>query len=267
MTNPRLQVGFAALLFVFAGCGDGGRNTNVSYGDPSLSEADGGSESESLSLDFGPVIFGETRTQDVVLSNRGTGNLTLTKLAVLPSQPLNTFSVENLDGQEELGPSEFVTLRAHFAPPPEDSGSTQKYEDYFARIELRFAGARVGHDTQFIYLTGRGVDEPCGLDSELNFGKVSVGKTNQLGLEIRNPTTTDDTAYVSPITSSSGDHAAFRFADGFTSGAIPLPAQTSKNLVVEFTPTAQKSYLAYFRYQTSGECADHFVMVQGIGVP
>ena len=106
----------------------------------------------------------------------------------------------------------------------------------------------------------------CDLPAELDFGNVITDDVGTQRFTLRNPTELPAEAMLGEISSGSGDNEAFLFAAESARGTVALDPNSSRDVVIEFRPTAQKTYLAHLKARASAECPEKIVQLNGTGV-
>ncbi len=173
-------------------------------------------------VEFGEVALGELSTALVTIENRGQGALRLSKLAV--ATPFEA----SLDASE-VAPGKSARVEIRFAP--------KSARDWDAALRVESNDPRAERVT--IALAGAGVEEPPTPAIEvrpmaLDFGVISVGRTQESRLEIRNagrdPLTLSSVTLEPPFHASTGSR---RIAPG-----------SSFSLAVSFSPSEQGPRMA-----------------------
>ena len=186
------------------------------------------SSSQSLTaipVNFGTVQVGSTLVQPLAITNGGRSTVSITRVTVSGTGFL--FAGPNLP--ISVSPRQTVTISISFTPQAAgtSSGSATIY-DYVS-------GGRKGYRTVTVALSGTGnvtTSNPGYLSapSSMNLGSVNVGSTVTKTLTVSN--TGGSSVKISGATVSGAGYLA-----GGMNFPYTLPAGTSTNLSVAFTPT------------------------------
>jgi hypothetical protein len=112
---------------------------------------------------------------------------------------------------------------------------------------------------------GGGVGQGCALPPDLDFDTVAVAGESTRTLTLFNPGPAEEHLELWPITSTSGDAAAFGFVGAIAPGTLVLAPGQTVELPLRFSPTAPKDYVALLRLQSDGDCHSGTVVLFGTG--
>lgn len=280
MRSPS-QLAFAALAFTLAlassGCRCGGVQTDRVYAAVELVyPGEDGTElvaRENALYDFGPVFMGQKVSSKVRIRNAGNALLTLKALETAQpdkvgfNQDLAERDVFNVAFQQgiTIGPGDEVELPTAFRPPANPDPSVES-EAHEVQLTLTTEGTREADALATFTLKGRGVSGVCDVARMLDFGAVQKGLTFSRAIRLRNPASIPATVTLGEPYSSTGDHTAFVLAEGMPHGQVTLPPQSEQDLVLNFTPTLVKPYVAFLKVRASEQCPDVVISLEGQGV-
>jgi hypothetical protein len=226
--------------------------------------------SREAELNFGSVFMGSPEPKKLVIRNLGPGRIVLTSLTQVDGDAVHigegvegtpTWSVAFVP-QTGLGASEVAELTVTFTPPEANADVVE----HFANLLLTVENGREGERTATIKLSGLGVKGHCKLPEIVAFGKVARDDAYRQTVEVRNLSDLPTTATVGAIHSSSGDHTAFTFAPESAQGDFTVEPKEVRNVLIDFRPTENKSYLAFSKMRASAQCPEQTVMFTGQGV-
>ncbi len=256
---------------VAAGCDDDEVRNRPGEIRISWEDAEGNQvSSREAELNFGSVFMGSPETRKLVIRNVGPGRVVLQKLEKVSGSAVKigeggeenpVFSIDFTDGHA-LGVSEVAEFEFTFNPPQAQTDVLP----HEALLTLTVENAREGEGTATIKLTGLAVTGHCQLPSTIQFGNVARDDTFRQTVDVRNLSDIPTTASVSAITSSSGDHNAFTFAPESVTGEFGVEPKQTRQVVIDFRPTENKSYLAFVDMRASAQCPLQKVTLTGSGV-
>ncbi len=259
---------FILAASIVAGCDCGG-GTVASHAIPTLSVGDSQEASLEVTLDFGSVPFGASKSAVVTVRNSGREFLAVEgfgfERSASEAEPgASVFRIEA--GERRVAPGSEVAWVVTFHPPGADEARPERFEDYAATIRVNFGNTREAERSATIQLRGRGIDHVCDVPGELNFGAVALGESRRLELVLTNPTLEPAKASLGAFESSSDAHLAFSLADGVVPGEHLLPAEASLRVPVDFAPTDVRPYFGHLKVRAANDCPDVTVSMLGSGV-
>ena len=255
---------------VAAGCGDPPLETR--YGEVLIvyEKDETQISTREAELNFGSVFMGSPESKKLVIRNNGAGRLVLSKLERVDGAQvkIGAGEVENpvfVVGFEEgrsLGVAEVVEFELTFHPPEGDTDVVP----HEAILQLTVENAREGEQVATIKLAGLAVKGHCQLPPTIQFGNVARDDSARQSVDVRNLSDIPTTATVSAITSSSGDHNAFTFAPESPVGDFQIEPKQTRQVLIDFKPTENKSYLAFVEMRAAAQCPTQKVTLTGTGV-
>ncbi|MFZ5469333.1 MAG: choice-of-anchor D domain-containing protein [Myxococcota bacterium] len=233
-------------------------------------EVDGVAKTDRDAIyDFGSVFMGQEQKLKLRVTNGGLGALDLERLekeagdAVAISggvvEPAPVFDIQF--SPSPVGPAEVVEFEMTFRAPQND---VEKIVDHSVTLVLRAANAEAGKDTAIITLKGKAVSGVCELPKVIDFGSVAKGDTLKQEFPLKNPTQLPATASVGEI--YGGDALSFAFEPESAKGTVSIAPNTEKKVVIGFSPTESRSYLAFFKARAAEQCPELAITVKGVGV-
>src|SRR5215472_11061153 len=126
------------------------------------------------SVSFGNLLVGSSASQSLLLTNSGTGSVTVSQVAVTGSG----YSVSGFSGAVSLAAGQGLSLAVNFAPA--STGS----------VAGSLSVVSTATNSPAISLSGTGVQPLLSVvPSSVNFGNVTVGVSNSQTMTIQNPGT------------------------------------------------------------------------------
>lgn len=222
-------------------------------------------------FDFGKVAMGVKKPLKIVLQNRGDGPIELVgveklegaavKLGEAPGENAPVFTLAF--APQRLGVGGTLELDGVFDAPVE-ADPMVRTRDYSVRLLVRVDNATA--ETGELTLRGTAVSGQCNLPDTVDFGAVAIQDTFKRGFIIENNSPLPATANVGVITSSSGDDRAFTFAAESVKGDVYIDMGLKKDVVLQFTPTEARDYVAFVKVRAAEQCPDVSVKLIGSGV-
>lgn len=219
--------------------------------------------------DFGAVDRGGTATLPIVVTNAGTGDLTLSGFELVGGDSVTAtpgvtadapvFRL-TLEGDLSLAPGETKTLSATYLPP-HDAADDRTYD---TRLRLTYAG---GPDDSGVF-TLHGALSPldCSAPARLDFGGVARGTSSDLSFSMSNPSTSAPrTVHVGAPESPQGPGVFTLLADSPSGDVTLMPGET-RAVTVTFSPPLVGDYTGELPVQLHEACAEQRVALVGSGV-
>ncbi len=252
-----------------------GVEVSRSYGELGIVHRDESDQiviTRDATYDFGTLALGETLQKKLVVKNLGGG-------------PLNLVSIERVEGNDVSVGSTLVdgaALDVRFVPntgvrasesvefdmfftPRKAVGNTPT-QDFLVKLVLTADGARDGADTATITLRARAVASSCRVPSLIEFGEVALGMHGSRSIPLENRSAVDTQAFVSPITSETGDHHVFGFGPARLEPLFTIGAGTTRSVDLEFRPAEPRPYTAKVKVRPGSYCDETEVTLTGTGV-
>jgi len=156
----------------------------------------------------------------------------------------------------DVAPSDQVNFDMFFTP--------QVVKGAFeSKLTLTADGTRPEDSTANITLRGAGEAGACDLPSTIDFGKVPVGQTLPWPIMMLNPSSVPAEALAGDI--SGADATSFGYAPGTPSGTFMVPAKTTTEVDLNFSPTEKRVYTAQVLLHGPGACPTQTVQIRGEG--
>ena len=257
-------------LLLINGCQCDGQGTGRRYGDIQViwRDAEGNRiTNRDATYDFGLALVGERKPMAMTLRNNGANTLTLATLVVEEGDEVA------FGPRGNVTPLETASFEAEFEPITLQPASQQDFGlafvprglkgSYRSKLILSTEGTRIEDATAVITLLGEGEKGACDLPSTIDFGKTPIGETLTFNIPFVNPTRLPTTGSAGPI--EGVDAASFSYTNGFTAGPVAVPAQTTTNVTIAFTPTEMRAYEAQVLLRGAGECPEQLVTIRGQG--
>ncbi len=260
----------AFALALTAGCNCGGGQIGRTNGEVVVIWRDAAGErisSRDATFDFGNALIGERKTLSMLVRNTGAGKLTLAKLEKsdgdevaiglpghVPATATSVFEAE-FDTMV-LQPSSQQEFILNFTPRGLKG-------NYLSKLLLTTEGTRFEDATAVITLLGQGEKGSCDLPDVIDFGKTPIGETLPFAVGFANPTSLPASGNTGPITGA--DALNFGYQVNTPMGAVPVPAMSSTDVVVTFSPTEERQYEAQVVMRGAGECPEKTVTLRGRG--
>ncbi len=260
----------AALVVSVSGCNcNRGNGLTNNYGEIGVVWRDATNTrivNRDATYDFGSALTGDRKQLSLTVTNTGAGKLTLSKLELTSGDPVAVIGTDvpmattafevNFTAPVEIDPAGQADFDMFFTP------KTLK-GDYNSKLTLTAEGTRAEDATATITLLGKSEKGACDLPSSINFGKVALGETFPFTVPFINPTTIDATGNAGDITGA--DATSFGYAPNSPKGVVQVPAMTTKNVVITFSPTEKRLYSAQVVLRGPGACPDTTVTLTGEG--
>ena len=207
------------------------------------------------SLDFQGVQIGTTRSQVVVITNTGSGPLTLAPAKGNPFVDVFTFDIEG----DSIGPAGIARLTVNFTPTQEQS--------YASVIEVRTNIPTEDGSYAVITIDIAGTGLASTLDvspRRVDFGNVVVNTTETLTITLTNDSDldasldfdTDNDGNVRECNATAGPESFCVDLESnarYRDGVLALPSGQSTTLSVSFTPTTVGDATGAFTVSTCEE--------------
>jgi hypothetical protein len=223
--------------------------------------------------DFGKVGMGVMGTLKVTLRNNGSGPLDLQSVTkesgdaflagdeITDTMPVFVWPFQ----PQQIAVGNEVSFDATFNSPVEsDPTITQK--DHQSVIVLQLGNTPPTAATSHLTFKGTSISGQCDLPQRIDFGAVQVNDTFTKTVTVGNNTPLAANASVGAITSNSGDDASFGFTPESATGNFNVPAGGKRDVVLTFTPTQSKDYIAFVKMKAADQCPEINVTLVGEGV-
>ncbi|MEW5849370.1 MAG: choice-of-anchor D domain-containing protein [Myxococcota bacterium] len=201
---------------------------------------------QPLAVSFGTVTDGSPRTQDVLLTNLGELECTLTSVAV--RAPAGPFSTEVLGGATTVAPQQVATVRVTFTPGA-GTGS-------FAGILDVASDDPINPDIEVALEANIPGDEGCQITVDpavLNFGMVAVNAVRAMNITLTN--ISSEFCYFNSVEMAAGSDPAF--LDTASNFGLMMPGST-KVLTVSFRPTTAGLFNGQLNIHTNDQDSPDF---------
>jgi hypothetical protein len=153
--------------------------------------------SRDATYDFGKAAVGDRVPKQLIISNQGSGPLTVQTLELTEGDKVKVgdAAVEGaafeVQFAEDVVPAGEEKLFQMFYAPPMATDATQLKATHLSKLLLTAANAPEGENTAVITLKGEAEQGSCALPAELDFGKVTVGETFPAVIALTNGMTLD----------------------------------------------------------------------------
>lgn len=274
-TSTKLLM-FGAVLAVMQGC-DGcrpvgpGRATGevrIVYVDADGTQRQG----DNGVYDFGTVSMGRDEVKKLVVTNTGTGAITIrtftktsgdaVKVGTQIDDPSPVFTIA-FDGETVVpGGGESVELDIHFLPPVQEGVLQFSHETI---LVMNSDNTEPMKGQAQITLKGTAVSGECDLPATIDFGAVARGDQMSNTFDYSNMRPIDTHGYLGAIESQQGD-GIFIITPESPKGEFLLPAMRTKTATFTFKPTEERDYIATVRMRRADGCPEKPVRLIGTGV-
>jgi hypothetical protein len=263
-----------ALLAAVSGCDcQRGGGVTQSKGELGVRWKDGTLEvtSRDAVYDFGKAAVGDRVPKQLIISNQGSGPLTVQTLELTEGDKVKVGeqAVEGaafeVEFAETVVPAGEEKLFQMYYAPPLAADATQLKASHLSKLLLTSANAPEGENTAVITLKGEAEQGSCALPAELDFGKVTVGETFPAVIALTNGTSLDVTATAGNPEGTNGDQLAFGFADGSPRGSFTIAGNQSAAVTYTFSPTEVRAYTATVTLRAGPNCPAGTVVLKGEG--
>ncbi len=196
-------------------------------------------------LNFGNILVGSSASQNCIISNTGTGNVTITQIAATGTG----FSASGLTLPLTLSPGQTATFATAF-----NSTATGSFPGSVSVV------SNATNSPTAISLTASGVQPQISVvPPSVGFGSVTVGVTNTQTVTIRNPGT-------ATLTLSQANVTGTGFAKSGISLPLTLAAGGSTAFTVSFAPTTATTTGGTLTLLSNAPTPSVSVMLSGTGV-
>ncbi len=276
-SHPLARAGLciATIAASFAGCRCNEENLGRNFGEITVIWRDEGGNrilNRDATLDFGLALVGDRKTTlatgnpaTLVLSNTGSNKLTLDALEWVEGddvvigalgEPTETSQFEVAFESLELGSQTQHEFPLAFTP-------RQTRNAFLSKLRLTTSGTRTEDSEVLLTLKGQGDLSACELPSVINFGKTAQGETITFTVPFKNPTRIEATGEAGAIEGL--DAASFGYRAPSAAGPVVVPAETTADVVLTFSPTELRTYEATVSMRGPGECPAQTVTLRGEG--
>ncbi|MEM4134390.1 MAG: choice-of-anchor D domain-containing protein [Candidatus Micrarchaeia archaeon] len=197
----------------------------------------------SMNIDFGVVSVGTSKTETLLVENKGAGTINVS--FVVPSGMPFLVSPDNID----LKAGQRVAVNVVFSP--QVSGS---YRGTLGIISNDKNSPRI--DISLKGDTSASMDFLKSIPSSLNFGYVKINSESEKFIRLINNTTTPIN-----VSFSQSDASEFRLTENLTN--FNLAPGEARMIFVKFTPKEKKYYSSTFVFTSFGK--SYYVSVTGYG--
>ncbi|MFZ5439279.1 MAG: choice-of-anchor D domain-containing protein [Myxococcota bacterium] len=266
----RSAIALLSLVLAASGCDCKGGNIDRKYGEIVViwrDEAGQRITNRDATYDFGLALVGERKTLTMTVRNNGANKLSLSKLERTDGDPAEIIAV---GATPTAGAADFA---AEFSDLTIQPSEQQEFVisfaprglkgSYLSKLTLTTEGTRFEDSTALITLKGQGEKGSCDLPDVIDFGKTMIGETLPFAVPFANPTSLPASGSTGPITGA--DATSFGYQQNTPMGAVPVPAMSTTNVVITFSPTELRTYQAQVVMRGAGECPEKTVTLRGEG--
>lgn len=274
---PLARALFVLTAVSVAGCRCDKGTLGTNYGEVSIiwRDAEGNRiTSRDATLDFGVGLVGDEKT---VLANASPAVLTVKNVG---SNRLTITSLDVTEGDETaFGPAMPITgtatsqFEAEFEKLELDSTDQHEFKlaftpkvtraNFMTKLSLKTEGTRAEDSEAVITLLGKADLSACDLPTVIDFGKTAIGESLTFTIPMHNPTHVEATGNAGDITGT--DLANFGYVAPSAAGPVVVPAESTTDIVIRFSPTEHRTYEAQVVMHGAGECQDQTIILKGEG--
>jgi hypothetical protein len=211
--------------------------------------------------DFGTAFVGEKIPKKLIIRNIGSGPLRLVSLERIEGASVSIGADVKQDSAFDVRFEPDAVVESTVESEIDMFFTPRGGSDYFVKLTLTADGTRADEKTATILLKGKGEGGACDLPELLDFGQVPVGDHFTLPVALKNPGTLNSTSTVGDIEGL--DATSFDVAP---KGAVAVPAATTLQVAVGFSPTQKRAYSGTVKMKGGGDCPEKTIILKGEGV-